>query len=56
MLKIRYVAKKLKLKIREVKVLWYHKASKAVRPVAESFLTLLEIGKIKLNNFVGYYQ
>lgn len=54
-LELLYVAKKLKLKIREVKVLWYHKASKAVRPVVESLLTFIDIFKIRFNDLVGKY-
>jgi len=55
-LELLYLAKKAKFKIREVRVSWEHKASKAVRPAIESVVTLLDIFKIRINNLLGRYR
>lgn len=55
-LELLFLAKKLKLKISEVPVEWYHQASKAVRVVIESVLTLIDIFKIRICNFQGKYS
>ena len=65
-LELLFLAKKLsakdgfasggKFKIREVRVLWEHKRSAAVRPATESVITLVDIFKIKINNFLGKYS
>lgn len=55
-LELLYLARKFKFKIREVRVLWEHKASKAVRPATESVITLVDIFKIRINNLLGKYS
>lgn len=55
-LELLFVAKKFKFKIRQVQVLWEHKASKAVRPGIESLATLVDILKIRFYSLTGGYS
>jgi len=51
-----YLAKKLKLQVREVGVLWEDKAGSTVRPLQDSFISFGELIKVRINNLQGKYK
>ena len=54
-LEILYVAKKLKLKVAEVPVVWHHKEGTKVNPIKDSWEGLRDLLKVKVNALQGKY-
>jgi glycosyltransferase involved in cell wall biosynthesis len=55
-LEILYLAKKLKLKVAEVEVVWIHKETKRVSPLKDSFEGLRDLLKVRINAILGKYR
>ncbi|KKP48276.1 MAG: Glycosyl transferase family 2 [Candidatus Woesebacteria bacterium GW2011_GWA1_33_30] len=55
-LEILYVARKLKLKITEVPVVWHHKEGTKVNPIKDSWEGLRDLLKIRINAIKGIYR
>lgn len=55
-LEILYVARKLKLKVAEVPVVWHHKEGTKVNPVKDSWEGLRDLIKVRLNALQGKYK
>jgi len=54
-LEILYIAKKLKLKVTEVPVVWHHKEGTKVNPIKDSWEGLRDLLKVKANAIKGVY-
>jgi len=50
-----FIAKKLRLKIGQVPVVWHHVGTEGVRPLKDSIAAFLDILKIRLNDWRGIY-
>ena len=55
-LEILYVARKLKLKVAEVPVVWHHKEGTKVNPIKDSWEGLRDLLKIRINAIKGIYR
>lgn len=55
-LEILYVARKLKLKVSEVPVVWHHKEGTKVNPIKDSWEGLRDLIKVRLNAIQGKYK
>jgi glycosyltransferase involved in cell wall biosynthesis len=55
-LEILYVARKLKLKVAEVPVVWHHKEGTKVNPIKDSYEGLRDLLKVRLNALRGLYK
>ena len=55
-LEILYVARKLKLKVAEVPVVWHHKEGTKVNPIKDSWEGLRDLLKVRLNAIQGKYN
>ncbi len=55
-LEILYVAKKLKLRVAEVPVIWHHKEGTKVNPIKDSWEGLRDLIKVRLNALQGKYN
>jgi glycosyltransferase involved in cell wall biosynthesis len=55
-LEILYVARKLKLKVIEVPVIWHHKEGTKVNPIKDSWEGLRDLIKVRLNALQGKYN
>lgn len=55
-LEILYVARKLKLKVAEVPVVWHHKEGTKVNPIKDSWEGLRDLIKVRLNALQGKYK
>ena len=55
-LEILYVAKKLKLKVAEVPVIWHHKEGTKVNPIKDSWEGLRDLIKVRINALQGKYN
>lgn len=55
-LEILYVARKLKLKVAEVPVVWHHKEGTKVNPIKDSWEGLRDLMKVRLNAIQGKYN
>jgi len=55
-LEILYVARKLKLKVAEVPVVWHHKEGTKVNPIKDSWEGLRDLVKVRINALQGKYN
>lgn len=55
-LEILYVARKLKLKVAEVPVVWHHKEGTKVNPIKDSWEGLRDLIKVRINAIQGKYN
>lgn len=55
-LEILYVARKLKLKVAEVPVVWHHKEGTKVNPIKDSWEGLRDLFKVRINALQGRYK
>jgi len=55
-LEILYIARKLKLKVAEVKVTWHHKESERINPLRDSWEGLRDLIKVRINALMGRYR
>ena len=55
-LEILYIARKLKLKVAEVKVTWHHKESERINPLRDSWEGLRDLIKVRINALQGKYK
>lgn len=55
-LEILYVARKLKLKVAEVPVVWHHKEGTKVNPIKDSWEGLRDLMKVRINAMQGKYK
>ena len=55
-LEILYVARKLKLKVAEVPVVWHHKEGTKVNPLKDSYEGLRDLLKVRINALRGMYR
>lgn len=55
-LEILYVARKLKLKVAEVPVVWHHKEGTKVNPIKDSYEGLRDLLKVRINALRGMYR
>lgn len=55
-LEILYVARKLKLKVAEVPVVWHHKEGTKVNPIKDSWEGLRDLLKVRINALQGRYK
>jgi hypothetical protein len=55
-LEILYVARKLKLKVAEVPVVWHHKEGTKVNPIKDSWEGLRDLMKVRINAIQGKYK
>lgn len=55
-LEILYIARKLKLKVCEVPVVWHHKEGTKVNPIKDSWEGLRDLLKVRINAFQGKYN
>lgn len=55
-LEILYVARKLKLKVAEVPVVWHHKEGTKVNPIKDSWEGLRDLLKVRINAIQGKYK
>lgn len=55
-LEILYIARKLKLKVSEVPVVWHHKEGTKVNPIKDSWEGLRDLLKVRLNATMGRYN
>lgn len=55
-LEILYLARKLKLKVAEVPVLWHHKEGTKVNPIKDSWDGLRDLIKVRINALTGKYK
>lgn len=51
-----FIAKKRRLKIKEVPIIWHHVATSRVNPLKDSLRMLRDVIKIRLNDFRGVYK
>lgn len=50
-----YLAKKSKLRIAEVPVKWQHVSSESIKPMQDAIETILDMFRIRMNDFYGEY-
>ena len=55
-LEILYVARKLKLKVAEIPVVWHHKEGTKVNPIKDSWEGFRDLIKVRLNALQGKYK
>ena len=55
-LEILYIARKLKLKVAEVKVAWHHQESERINPLRDSWEGLRDLIKVRINALLGRYR
>ncbi|MDP3917983.1 MAG: glycosyltransferase family 2 protein [Candidatus Woesebacteria bacterium] len=55
-LEILYVARKLKLKVAEVPVVWHHKEGTKVNPIKDSWEGFRDLIKVRINALRGMYK
>jgi len=55
-LEILYIARKLKLKVAEVKVAWHHKESERINPLRDSWEGLRDLIRVRVNALLGRYR
>lgn len=55
-LEILYVARKLKLQVLEVPVIWHHKEGTKVNPIKDSWEGLRDLLKVRINALQGKYK
>jgi len=55
-LEILYIARKLKLKVSEVKVNWHHKETERINPVKDSWEGLKDLLSVRMNALLGRYR
>lgn len=55
-LEVLYLARKLGLKVAEVKVDWHHKEGTKVNPVKDSYEGLRDLMKVRINALLGRYR
>lgn len=55
-LEILYIARKLKLKVAEVKVAWHHQESERINPLRDSWEGLRDLIRVRVNALLGKYQ
>lgn len=55
-LEILYVARKLKLKVAEVPVVWHHKEGTKVNPIKDSWEGFRDLMKVRINALQGKYK
>ena len=55
-LEILYLARKLKLKVAEVPVLWHHKEGTRVNPIKDSWDGLRDLLRVRINALTGKYK
>jgi dolichyl-phosphate beta-glucosyltransferase len=55
-LEILYVARKLKLKVAEVPVVWHHKEGTKVNPIKDSWEGFRDLIKVRINALQGKYK
>ncbi len=55
-LEILYIARKLKLKVAEVKVDWHHKESERINPLRDSWEGLRDLIRVRVNALLGRYR
>lgn len=55
-LEILYIARKLKLKVAEVPVVWHHQEGTKVNPVKDSWEGLRDLMRVRINAFLGRYN
>ncbi|WKZ26026.1 MAG: glycosyltransferase family 2 protein [bacterium] len=55
-LEILYVARKLKLKVAEVPVVWHHKEGTKVNPIKDSWEGFRDLVKVRINAIYGRYK
>ena len=55
-LEILYIARKLRLKVAEVPVVWHHQEGTKVNPVKDSWEGLRDLMRVRINAFLGRYN
>lgn len=55
-LEILYIARKLKLKVAEVPVVWHHRGTVRVNPLKDSYQGLRDLIKVRVNALLGRYK
>lgn len=55
-LEILYIARKLKLKVAEVKVAWHHQESERINPLRDSWEGLRDLIRVRINALQGKYR
>lgn len=55
-LEILYIARKLKLKVAEVDVSWYHKETERINPLKDSWEGLRDLIEVRINALRGRYK
>ena len=55
-LEILYVARKLKLKVAEVPVVWHHREGTKVNPIKDSWEGLRDLMRVRINAVLGRYN
>ena len=55
-LEVLYIARKLKLRVAEVPVVWHHRESKRVNPVKDSLEGLRDLLRVRINALMGRYK
>ncbi|OGM56833.1 hypothetical protein A3E46_01555 [Candidatus Woesebacteria bacterium RIFCSPHIGHO2_12_FULL_46_16] len=55
-LEILYIARKLKLKVSEVNVNWYHKETERINPLKDSWEGLRDLIEVRINALRGRYK
>lgn len=55
-LEILYIARKLKLKVSEVKVGWHHKETERINPIKDSWEGLRDLINVRINALMGRYR
>lgn len=55
-LEILYLARKLKLRVREVPVTWHHQEGTKVNPIKDSWEGLRDLLRVRINAFLGLYR
>ena len=55
-LEILYIARKLKLRVAEVPVVWHHQEGTKVNPVKDSWEGIRDLMRVRINAFLGRYN
>lgn len=55
-LELLYIARKLKLKVAEVEVLWRHKETERINPIKDSWEGFRDLMRVRMNALLGYYK
>lgn len=55
-LEILYIARKLRLKVAEVKVAWHHKETERINPVKDSWEGFRDLIRVRINALMGRYR